>query len=285
MIVYRLLAGLALSALPLFVHADAVRIAGSSTLKPTIQAWAQAYQAAHPGVTISVEGEGSGSGFKALAMGQADLVSSSRPVMPYEVDMFTEMGISLQQQVVGHDALSVFVNPANPLKSASLDDLTAIFDELGRVKKWQDLKVSVPGCKSGRIELIGRPENSGTRADFAMLLKLPNGLRLARAMANSEQVIEAIAKDPCAIGYGAFLRSDKIRALCLSGDAGPDCATPEQAIAERKPYPLLRDLFLYRPAKVPAVADQFYVWTGSTEAACLVAKAGFQLPAQPVQCP
>ena len=250
--------------------AQTIKVAGSSTLKEAVTVWAESYAQAHPDVAIHVSGDGSGTGFRALSMGQAELVSSSRPAFGYELESLKEQNVELEQHVVGRDALSVFVHPGNPLKSASVAQLREIFGEGGTIKKWSELGVNVPGCASGRIELVGRPQGSGTYGDFSAILKAEHGMKLTQVQASSKEVIQAIGADACAIGYGAFLRSDKVRTLCLADDTGKPCATPEDGLAKGAPYPLMRELFLYSPAGAPAPVKQFLAWTATPEAACLM---------------
>lgn len=286
MLTMRSLAALAALFLPLIALAgEPIRIAGSSTLKDTVKVWAVAYAQANPGVEIEVSGDGSGTGFKALSMGQSDLVSSSRPALAYELENLKALKIELNRQVVGQDALSVFVHPANPLQSATLAQLRGIFGEGGTIKKWQDLGITVPGCASGRIELVGRPPISGTYGDFAGQLKAEHGLKLAKAMPSSKDVLKEIAADACAIGYGAYLRADTVRTLCLAAVEGQACVTPEDGIAQRGNYPLMRELYLYSPSTAPEAAQRFLAWTETPEAACLMRKHTVQLPARPANCP
>ncbi|MBI2380675.1 MAG: substrate-binding domain-containing protein [Gammaproteobacteria bacterium] len=266
------------------IAGESIQVSGSSTLKPALQAWAAVYAKQNPQVALSVSGDGSGSGFRAMSLGQADLVASSRPISPVEVETLKGIAVELEARVVGLDALSVFVHPDNPLAGMSVAELREIFGEGGRIKKWDELKLRVPGCASGRIELIGRPDGSGTQGDFASLLKAPHGLKLARAKKSAKDVVEAIAGQPCAIGYGAYLKSDRVKALCLAEDKGGACTTPEQALASRTGYPFLRELYLYVPRKAGARVAEFLAWSRGREAACVMQEKTTLIPAEPVSC-
>jgi len=53
-------------------------IVGSTTVLPIAQQWAQSYMQMNPDVSISVVGNGSGNGIKAILDGIADIADSSR---------------------------------------------------------------------------------------------------------------------------------------------------------------------------------------------------------------
>ncbi len=56
----------------------ALQIKGSDTMVNLCQAWAEAFMAKHPKVTVAVTGGGSGSGIAAFISGTCDLAAASR---------------------------------------------------------------------------------------------------------------------------------------------------------------------------------------------------------------
>ena len=61
-----------------------LQIKGSDTMVNLCQAWAEAFMAKHPQVTVAVTGGGSGTGIAALIGGSCDLAAASRTMTPKE---------------------------------------------------------------------------------------------------------------------------------------------------------------------------------------------------------
>ncbi|MGB6060058.1 MAG: substrate-binding domain-containing protein, partial [Candidatus Aquilonibacter sp.] len=57
-----------------------IRVGGSTNITPPLSKMAPAYQAAHPGTTITIAGSSSGQGIAALKTGALDVACSDVPV-------------------------------------------------------------------------------------------------------------------------------------------------------------------------------------------------------------
>ena len=57
-----------------------LRVAGSSTVLPVAQAWAEGFEAMDPDTRVVVAGGGTGAGFKQFCRGELDISDASRPI-------------------------------------------------------------------------------------------------------------------------------------------------------------------------------------------------------------
>src|SRR6478735_7594731 len=90
---------------------------GSDTLVNLAQAWAEEYKNVQPKVAIAVGGGGSGTGIAALINGTVDIANSSRKMKDEErEEALKNNGKTVNEFVVGMDALAVFAHPKNPLE-------------------------------------------------------------------------------------------------------------------------------------------------------------------------
>ena len=116
---------------------------GSDTLVNVAQAWAEAYKEVNPNVAIAVTGGGSGTGVSALLNGTVDLANSSRALKKKEVELAKSKGFSPVENIVGYDALAVFLHPSNPIESLSIAQVKAIYAEGGEINKWSELGMTL----------------------------------------------------------------------------------------------------------------------------------------------
>ena len=118
----------------------AINVTGSDTMVNLAQAWAQAYTAKHPNVSIQVAGGGSGVGIAGLIDGTVDIANASRQMKPAEIARATQKNeVAPTEFIVGKDALAVYVHKSCSLDSISLEELAEIYGEDGTIEKWSQL--------------------------------------------------------------------------------------------------------------------------------------------------
>ncbi|MBF0098134.1 MAG: PstS family phosphate ABC transporter substrate-binding protein [Magnetococcales bacterium] len=253
---------------------------GSSTLHHLAQAWASAYHQAHPEVTIDVRSCGSNTGISALINNSVDLANSSRPLRPKEIAEAKRNGVQPVQHLVAYDALTIHVHPANPLKWISTPFLAEIYGERGTVNSWGQLGVMVPGCLNSRMHLVGRQSSSGTH-DYFMDAVLAGKQDFKHGLdsvdvADPEEVIDLVAKNPCSIGYvGLGHESVRTKVLDVSHGNGVEIVTASMENAASNRYPLSRPLFIYTNGQPRGEVEQYLNWILSTEGQCIVQKLGY----------
>jgi phosphate transport system substrate-binding protein len=159
---------------------------------------------------------------------------------------------------VALDGLAVYVHGSNPVSELSLKQLKEIFT--GRITNWR-----VVGGKDEVIVLYSRENNSGTYVYFKEhVLANEDYAPTAQTLAGTAAVVNAVAKDPNAIGYGGIAYATEIKSLKVKkDDASPGIApTLETVVAQT--YPISRYLYFYTAGKLAnPVAQDFIRWVVS----------------------
>ena len=259
---------------------------GSDTLVNVAQAWAEEYGKIDPDVAVAVSGGGSGTGIAAMINGTVDIANASRKMKEKEIKQAEEHGQHPVEHVVGYDALAVYLNKDNPIKSMSLADLAKIYGRDGGATNWKDLGITVPGCSSGEIVVVSRQNNSGTYAYFQEAVLGKKGkYRLGTLdMHGSKDVVDLVEKTPCAIGYsGLAYATPKVKLVCISSEAGKPCVMPTEETAFDGTYPIARPLFMYTNGELQGEVKKYMDWINSDAGQCIVAKEGYA-PLRKVDC-
>jgi len=250
---------------------------GSDTLVNVAQAWAETYQKVDPNVAVAVSGGGSGTGIAAMINGTVDIANASRKMKGKEVKMAKERGQNPVEHVVGYDALAVFINQNNPADTMTFAQLKDIYGRKGSARKWSDLGITVPGCKSDKIVVVSRQNNSGTYVYFkkAVLGKGGKFRSGTLDMHGSKDVVDLVEKTPCAIGYsGLAYATDHLKMACIS-KGGKSCVNPSVATASDGSYPVARPLFMYTNGEPQGEIKKYMDYVKSDEGQCIILKKGY----------
>lgn len=225
-------------------------------------------------VTVEIAAHGSGTGFTALAAGQAEIAAASRPIKAEEAHRLAHLGDLRSreaEQVIAIDGLAVILHPDNPLNSLSVEQLARVFS--GEIARWEQL-----GAPPGAIRLYARDARSGTWDTFNELVLAAHGRSLAagaRRFESSEALSAAVSADPRGIGFIGlpYIRHAKPLAL-QSGDARP--MLPDTSLVASEDYPLARRLYLYlKPEEDNPWARALVRFAQSPRGQALVAREGF----------
>lgn len=214
-----------------------ITIAGSTSVAPVAQALANAYMSKHPGLKISVSGGDSGAGINAALSGSVDIGTSSRDLTGSEAQ-------SLSQFVIGQDALTIIVNPSNPVNDLSLDQMAGIYT--GKITDWNQV-----GGTSGAIVPRTREVGSGTKADFERFMTISSYGTNVRVDTFNYELLQSVVLIPDAIGYIAHAYvNNEVKVLSVNN------ITPTQQTVQNGTYPLTRDLiFLTKGTPTGKVKD------------------------------
>jgi phosphate transport system substrate-binding protein len=112
-------------------------VKGSDTLLIVAQRWAENFSNRYPGVTISVAGGGSGTGFAALKDKTLDIADASRQIKDSELQTCKDNGVNPVEWVVGLDGISIVVHPDNPQTELTLEQLEKIYN--GTYTNWNQV--------------------------------------------------------------------------------------------------------------------------------------------------
>lgn len=254
-----------------------LKVSGSNTMAQVATAWAEAFA----GANVSVAGGGSGIGIGELTEGRIDICSSSRPMKPEEKAKVKEkQGKDPVEFIVGYDALAVFVNPANPIKEISLEQLKQIYWEGGNATEWEQV---APGGLTGPITVLGRENTSGTFEYFeeAVVGKDAAGKKQKfrgniSSQSSSQAIIDNLATVKSAIGYdGMAFKNDKVNWLPVSKKTGEPAVMPGVDDARSGKYPLARKLYLYTIGEPTGATKEFIDFALSEAGQKLLAQTGY----------
>ncbi len=257
----RLAALVALGAmlLPTVASADvSITAAGSTALQPLVQAAAEAYQANHSDVKISVTGGGSRTGLTLVSSKSVDLGDSDILAAKEQTDL-------LDHKVAGI-GFSLVVHPDNGVKSLTKAQIQYIFS--GKTKNWKDV-----GGKDLAITVINRPASSGTRAVFIKTLMGKADLSRDTLVEDATgTVVQKVTQTPGTISYAAFSGTHGktgINELSIDGIA----ATEENV--ENGKYPFWSYEHMYTNGAPSKDVSRFLAFLVSNSA--LVHKLGYIL--------
>ncbi|WP_183601851.1 phosphate ABC transporter substrate-binding protein [Paenibacillus phyllosphaerae] len=169
---------------------------GSTALQPLVDQVSKKFMEQNPGVSIQVQGGGSGTGLTQVSEGVAQIGNS---------DVFAEEKLDADKakELVDHQvavvAMATVVNPAVTVEDLTQQQLVDIFT--GKVTNWKDL-----GGEDQAIQIVNRPASSGTRATFEKyaLGTKTEDLQGSIQEDSSGTVKKLVAETPGAIGYLAL---------------------------------------------------------------------------------
>ncbi len=277
--------------IPPYTPASAVSgslvVAGSETMRPFTQGWANELGRLYPGVTIKVEGLGSETGPVKLLERKAEIAAMSRRMTTQEIaDFMQEFGYEPTEVPVGVDALAVFVHRENPIAGITLQELDAIFCLERRrgikypIDSWGLLGLDEDWFDAP-IRSYGRDGLSGTAAFFKE--QVCDGAELKPGMIKSPgsaSVVMDVSHDRLGIGFsGIGYRTSGVRPVPLAKAKGGRYVEPTFQTAIDGTYPLRRTFYLYvnkspKAAPSPLVAE-FVKFALSRQGQELVIKTGY----------
>jgi phosphate transport system substrate-binding protein len=236
-------------------------IAGSTSIQPFAEHWAEAYMDSHKGVKIDVQGGGSTAGVKAVTDGAAQIGNCSRELHPDEA-------AKVHQTVVARDGLTIIVHPSNGVGDLSVEQVKKIYT--GEVSNWKDV-----GGADAKINVVTRETGSGARGAFEELV-LGKGVQImAAALVQDSQgaVRQMVSSDPNAIGYVSHGVVDQsVKPLKIAG------VEPSMATIMDKSYPLVRPFLMLTKGEPTGVTKEFLDWIVGPEGQAIAQKDGLFPP-------
>ena len=107
---------------------------GSTSMEKVIGALGESFMEANSGTTFTYNPTGSGSGIQAVSEGRCDIGLSSRALKD------DEKASGLKETIVALDGIAIIVNPQNPVKDLSLEQIAKIYT--GEITNWKDVGVN-----------------------------------------------------------------------------------------------------------------------------------------------
>ena len=233
---------------------------GSTSMEKVMGTLAEQFMLDNSGVTVSVEGGGSGAGVEAASNGTADLVLASRALKD------EEKASGLTETVLALDGIAVIVNAENPVKDLTVEQIASIFT--GETANWSGV-----GGSDLEIACYGREAGSGTRDGFESITDTKDACVLSQELTSTGAVIEAVRSNPQAIGYASLSAvegQEGITALTVGGVACTEETVLDGTYAIQRPFVLVTK----DGQTLTAPAQAFYDFATSTAANDLIKAAG-----------
>jgi phosphate transport system substrate-binding protein len=230
-------------------------LAGSTSIQPFADKWAEVFMEKRPGLGVNVQGGGSSAGIQACKSGACQIGMSSRELKGDEKDLY--------EIVVARDGLAVIVHPSNPVRDAKLAEIKQIFS--GDLRNWKFL-----GGIDRSITVVTREEGSGTRGAFQELVMGKTRIFPGAITEDSNGTVrEIVAHDPHSIGFISLgLVNEQVRALDLDG------AVANEENIRNKRYTLVRPFLFVSRGEPAGLAKEFVDFVLSAEGQALIKKEG-----------
>ncbi len=231
---------------------------GSTSMEKVIMSLSESFQADHKGITVGYNPTGSGSGITAVAEGRCDIGLASRALKD------DEKAQGLEETVLALDGIAVIVNPKNPVKDLSIEQIAKIYT--GEITNWKDV-----GGNDAEIVLIGREAGSGTRDGFESITGTEDACKYRQELTSTGDVITTVAGNPNAIGYASLASvKDTVKALSVDGVAPSEATVSDGSYAVQRPFVLVTK----KGAELSAAAQLFFDYATSSAAADVITAAG-----------
>jgi phosphate transport system substrate-binding protein len=226
---------------------------------------------ANEGITVEIQGGGSGQAAVALADGIADIGALSREVKDEEKSTI------VKEYIIAKDGVAVIANTDVTVTDLTLEQIKGIFT--GEITNWKEV-----GGKDQKITVVSREEGSGTRGAFTELTKVmekdsagnevDNTSKDAIVQPSTGAVLQAVGSTPGSIGYVSMeALDDTVIALEVEGVSISKETVLDGTYAISRP-------FIYAVAgEVSEAAQAFIDFVMSAEGQALIEENGF-IPVQ-----
>jgi len=212
------------------------------------------------GVKITSIGmSGAGKGLKAALAGQVSVAGVSRSLTS------EELASKPYFQIIGYDALGVFVNDKNPVKALTKAQLKAIYT--GKIKSWKD----VGGAATPIVACIERLNGGRATVDLFRALVLDgDAFGPVKEVEDALDCVKLAATDPGVVGPASMAYAlTGARAVPLDG------VKPTADDVRAGTYSLARPLLLVSKARPAGGLKQLFDFVLSAEGQAIVGKSFF----------
>ena len=183
-----------------------VSISGSTSVGPLMEKIQEKYEEENNNITLEIQQNGSGAGIKDVIGGVSEIGMSSRELKDEEKG-------SVKGTTIAYDGIALLVNPNNPVKNISLEDVKNVYT--GKMTNWKEL-----GGTDSPIVVVSREEGSGTRDAFQEIVGYASEelTKDASISDGSGAVKTTVAGNENAIGFASFEYIDStVAALQVDG--------------------------------------------------------------------
>ena len=231
---------------------------GSTSMEKVINSLGESFMAMNKDVKFTYNPTGSGSGIQAVSEGRCDIGLSSRALKD------DEKASGLVETVVALDGIAIIVNPQNPVKDLSLEQIAKIYT--GEITNWKDV-----GGDDGEIVLVGREAGSGTRDGFESIVDVKDSCKYAQELTATGAVISAVEANPLAIGYASLSAvGDTVAMVTVEGVECSEDTVKDGSYKIQRPFVFVTN----KSVTLSEQAQAFVDFATSKDAADLIRTAG-----------
>src|SRR6185295_11249931 len=180
-----------------------------------------------------------------------------------------DAGRAFKEVIIANDALSVIVNPSNPVSKLTREQLEGIYT--GKIKNWKEV-----GGDDMPIVVYSRETSSGTYEFFKEhVMNRKNYASSVLNMPATGAIIQSVSQTKGAIGYvGLAYLSKEVKDVAVSYD-GKNFVNASVEAAKNKTYPIVRPLFFFYPKSKEATVKAFVDYVLSPEGQKIVDEVGY----------
>lgn len=240
------------------LRSGSVSTNGSTSMEKVIGVLSEQFEADNPGVTVSYDPTGSGTGIESVSNGSCDIGLSSRALKD------TETGLTAT--TVALDGIAVIVNQGCGVEDLTVEQIAGIFT--GKITNWSEL-----GGEDLEISCVGRESGSGTRDGFESVTGTSDACVLSQELTSTGAVIEAVSSNKNAIGYASLSAvegQDGVKAVTVGGVECSEATVLDGSYAIQRPFVMVTK----EGAELSEAAQAFFDFATSAEAADLIRGAG-----------
>ena len=175
-----------------------------------------------------------------------------------------EKASGLKETTLALDGIAIIVNPQNPVKDLTLEQIAKIYT--GEITNWKDV-----GGNDAEIVLIGREAGSGTRDGFESITGSKDACQYRQELTSTGDVITTVSQNPNAIGYASLAAiKDSVKALTVNGVAPTEATVKDGTYLVQRPFVLVTK----EGVALSETAQKFFDFATSADAASIISAAG-----------
>lgn len=252
------------------VRAEPITVQSADTLLSLNQKWADAYKAKHSEAKLENTASSTVTALAALAERKANIVVIPRAIRFKETQACeAALGKRPTEFKVGVVGAAVYVHSNNPVTVLMYEELENIYK--GKFRNWKQL-----GGKDAPIVVYGVATNTAAGELFGEEVLSGKGLTSDVQIVSQEALLQAVAGNPNAIGFGAFTAANDIRALEIKRTYSSTPVRPSADEIANRIYPISRFLFAYLSPVADQTSGKAYLdWIRTDEGQQIAVQAGF----------
>jgi phosphate transport system substrate-binding protein len=230
-----------------------IRVDGSSTVGPLTEAIAEEFNGENPNVKVTVGTSGTGGGFEKFCAGETDISDASREIEPDEQKACQAKGIGYDGIQVANDALTVAINPDNPVTCMTVPQLKSVWEPKSSVNSWSQIQGLQPSFDED-LALYSPGTDSGTFDFFTDKINGEEGAERTSGVndigEDDNATVTGVSGAKGGMGYFgySFFKENEDKVKALEVDGGNGCVAPAPETAQDGSYYLSRPLFVYPSA-------------------------------------